>query len=941
MAFLQWRRFNFFEKQILKDESNPFSDLLRKTRITCSSSGGSHIIVGDSNGWIHIIDRQLQFSSFVAYKVIVSHCHQVISSAYLFTVGGDEAGINPVVKIWNREKLNAEGVPYCSRVIRLSTGLIPSPVTAIDVLDTMMMCIAFADGHILLFRGDITRDKNCKQKLIAISTSPVTGLAFKVNNTPGIKSMHKQIILFISTSKEIISYNVTTRDKEIKTILDAFGCDVRCSCLKNDPKQLEALFIVGRKDAIYFYQTDERGPCVAFEGEKLMLYWYRNYLIVIGKETPTSINNEKLNEVQNMQIITIYDISHKFIAYSSPIPPVSEVFGEWGSLYCITTDGRVVYLRESDTQTKLEMLFKKNQFSLAIDLAKSQQYDSDALSDIFKHYGDHLYRKGDHDAAIAQYIHTIGRLEASYVIQKFLDAQRIHNLTAYLQALHRKGLANEDHTTLLINCYVKLKDKSKLDEFLKSDEYDANICHYDVETAIKVLRQAGYYDNALYLATKHKRNDSFLNISLEDKHDANAAIDYMKHMDWPEVCDYMKKYGRILMNEEPDKTTDILKRLCTEYKPEEQSLDDQIVTGLDLLTMSERQRPNPEEFIHIFVKNSQKLIDFLEYMIEMRDNDCSAEVHNTLLELYLQSYKTEIKEDGLAIKESQILKLLKNNEAKYEVEQAMVLCQMSHFDAGLLYLYEKAKMFKPILNYYISNGNGANVLEICQKYGNEDSNLWVDALWYFSKTEDNEKTIKVINEIETKRLLQPIMIIEILSRSESATLAVVKDYLVRWLTRENEQMAENDKLIDQFKDDTERMRQQIDEMRSAPKVFQATKCSACNHQLELPSVHFLCDHSYHHHCFESYAAENDSDCPLCLPENRKILSQIHTLENVKNVNEMFEKQLQESDDCFTVISNYFSQGIFNRLSPLTDESVLQSGASGRPNTLNLVNYNTF
>lgn len=62
---------------------------------------------------------------------------------------------------------------------------------------------------------------------------------------------------------------------------------------------------------------------------------------------------------------------------------------------------------------------------------------------------------------------TIGKLEPSYVIRKFLDAQRIHNLTAYLQTLHRQSLANADHTTLLLNCYTKLKDSSKLEEFIK------------------------------------------------------------------------------------------------------------------------------------------------------------------------------------------------------------------------------------------------------------------------------------------------------------------------------------------------------------------------------------------------------------------------------------------------------------------------------------------
>jgi len=49
----------------------------------------------------------------------------------------------------------------------------------------------------------------------------------------------------------------------------------------------------------------------------------------------------------------------------------------------------------------------------------------------------------------------------SFIITLFHDtffSFRIHNLTAYLQALHKEGLANEDHTILLLNCYTKLKD---------------------------------------------------------------------------------------------------------------------------------------------------------------------------------------------------------------------------------------------------------------------------------------------------------------------------------------------------------------------------------------------------------------------------------------------------------------------------------------------------
>ncbi len=59
---------------------------------------------------------------------------------------------------------------------------------------------------------------------------------------------------------------------------------------------------------------------------------------------------------------------------------------------------------------------------------------------------------------------------------KFLDAQRIHNLTKFLQALHEKKKADPDHTTLLLSCYTKLKDVNQLDKFIAADwEFSAEV----------------------------------------------------------------------------------------------------------------------------------------------------------------------------------------------------------------------------------------------------------------------------------------------------------------------------------------------------------------------------------------------------------------------------------------------------------------------------------
>lgn len=111
------------------------------------------------------------------------------------------------------------------------------------------------------------------------------------------------------------------------------------------------------------------------------------------------------------------------------------------------------------------------------------------LVDIFKQYGDHLCNKGDYTGAVEQYVKTIGKLEPSYVIRKFLDSQHIEKLTMYLQALHKERQATEDHTTLLLNCYTKMSNtlgqNEGLKRFILSKDSDLS---YDVDVAIRVCR---------------------------------------------------------------------------------------------------------------------------------------------------------------------------------------------------------------------------------------------------------------------------------------------------------------------------------------------------------------------------------------------------------------------------------------------------------------------
>ena len=107
------------------------------------------------------------------------------------------------------------------------------------------------------------------------------------------------------------------------------------------------------------------------------------------------------------------------------------------------------------------------------------------------------------------------------------------------------GLANSDHTTLLLNTYTKLKDVARLDSFIKTESKRSNLVAagtdgdysekqqelpFDLDTAIRVCRQAGYFDHASYLAKKYERHEDYLRIQIEDAGNYKLALAYLRRL---------------------------------------------------------------------------------------------------------------------------------------------------------------------------------------------------------------------------------------------------------------------------------------------------------------------------------------------------------------------------------------------------------------------------
>lgn len=942
----QWRKFEFFEEKFAGKCSIP-EDVTGK--ITCCSSGRGKVVVGCDDGTVSLLDRGLKFNyGFPAHSSSVQFIQQLKQRNFLVTVGEDER-VSPqlsamCLKVFDMDKMQPESSsttsPDCIQILRIFTNQFPeAKITSFVVLEEappiLLIAIGLDNGCIYCIKGDIARERITRFKLEVESVSDksqlsITGLAFRVDG--------QALLLFAVTPTSVTLFSLHNQPSRRQT-LDQIGCNVNGVTL-SDHSEL----IVGRPEAVYFYEVDGRGPCWAFEGEKRFIGWFRGYLLCVIADQRNGKNT-----------FNIYDLKNRLIAQSLVVKEVSHMLCEWGNIILIMTDRSALCIGEKDMESKLDMLFKKNLYTVAINLVQSQQADAAATAEVLRKYGDHLYSKQDYDEAMAQYIHTIGHLEPSYVIQKFLDAQRIHNLTNYLEKLHEKGLASKDHTTLLLNCYTKLKDVEKLNLFIKRED-GVGEQKFDVETAIRVCRAANYHEHAMYVAKKAGMHEWYLKILLEDLGRYEEALQYISSLEHSQAGVTVKEYGKILIEHKPVETIEILMRLCTE-EGESSKRGTSNGTYISML-------PSPVDFLNIFIHQPQSLMNFLEkYTNKLKDPPAQVEIHNTLLELYLSNDlnfplmsqfstsggltfsgressgaaviprsesngKLTVDKNDLKNEKERLerlekgLRLLKSawpsdlEHPLYDVDLAIILCEMNAFKEGLLYIYEKMKLYKEVIACYMQAHDHEGLIACCKKLGDSDKGgdptLWADLLKYFGELgEDCTKEVKdVLTYIERDDILPPIIVLQTLSRNPCLTLSVIKDYIARKLEQESKMIEEDRRSIEKYQEETLAMRKEIQDLRTNARIFQLSKCTACTFTLDLPAVHFMCMHSFHQRCL----GDNEKECPECAPEYRSVLEMKRSLEQNSKDQDHFFQQVKSSKDGFSVIAKYFGKGVISKTS---------------------------
>lgn len=653
--------------------------------MSCVVAGADHVFVGTPDGTLRLLDHSFKtVQSFKAHETgSITHIKQIPNSSLLVTLA-EELPNEPTLKVWALDKPEKKtGTPRCLCSVPIQNGRKPFPVSAFAALrDMSQVAVGFANGAVTVVRGDFIHDRGTKQRTVLETDEPITGLEFREGNLT---------TLFISTTSRISTLIISGKGQgQPARALDEHGCAVGCMIKDTTSNDI----IVARDDAVYAYGPRGRGASYAYEGAKKMVAMYKDYVMLVSPPKNNSLTRSaplrsfgtgQADDLYNTTTFTILNTDLKLIAHSEDLPSrVNYIFSAWGDVFILTLDGKLFRYHEKTFQQKLDILYSREYYVLAINLAQKEKVDPVQQNVIFRRYGDFLYLKGDYDTAMQQYLRAIDNTEPSQIIRKFLDNQRIRNLIEYLEELHEHHKASSDHTTLLLNCYAKLKDVEKLEEFIKSP----GDLKFDLDTAILMCRQGGYSEQAAFLARKHTEHGLVVDILIEDLKKYEEALAYVWRLEPVPAYNNITKYGTVLLEHSSKDTTQLFIDYFTgNFRPKKDAVVVQeiptaqsgglgsmansavsavqsLASILPLPYMStdaprtpggtkttqqviettvedeyvEYEVPKPRAAFSAFIDHPDEFIVFLEACIESADvkEEDKADLYTTLFEMYLQ-----------------------------------------------------------------------------------------------------------------------------------------------------------------------------------------------------------------------------------------------------------------------------------------------------------------
>ncbi|KAG2070502.1 kinase-like protein [Suillus decipiens] len=144
-----------------------------------------------------------------------------------------------------------------------------------------------------------------------------------------------------------------------------------------------------------------------------LIHTHLNYVIVVSLLTTVATTSPATRKLAaqaaggdgDASRATVFDMEHMVVGYTGMFV---EGIKKWAEIHLCKT------LRVAC----------KGSISACIKSSQTQCLDESYVADIHRQYGDYLDTKGDWGGAMTCYVEAIGWVKPSYVVRKFLDAQR-------------------------------------------------------------------------------------------------------------------------------------------------------------------------------------------------------------------------------------------------------------------------------------------------------------------------------------------------------------------------------------------------------------------------------------------------------------------------------------------------------------------------------------
>lgn len=475
-----------------------------------------------------------------------------------------------------------------------------------------------------------------------------------------------------------------------------------------------------------------------------------------------------------------------------------------------------------------------------------------------------------------------------------------------------------------------------------------------------MLHSAGYNDHAVFVALAAGRTDDYLSILLEDCHRFDEGLKYIRGLGRRRAAAALHKFGKLLLQGDAVATTALLMELClpaaptTTITPSHQQLE------VDQQQQEEEKVDakfvaNLTDFTHLYTERPDDLQYACVTILAMGHPDLPSKqtLYHTLLDLYLcttsdsttanndstnrigssSSAATPINNGGsktsVPAGHAEALELLKRGwppgqDPAYDVDRALTTCRLHEFHQGLVFLYTNRRDFREAAAVLADAHDWPALLEMCQVHGSAatggDPEVWHDALEQLSSPAAaspgaDAALRELLSRIEADEVMPPMAVLPVLAKNPHLRLELVRDYVIRALESDNRTIAADMEEAQRLKEEVEKAEDAVKKLTTEPVIFQSSRDSQTGAPLELPSVHFLCGHSFNLRTLGDGA--EGQECPLCASEHRKVreLQQSHRAS--AGDTDAFFRQLKAAPDGFGLVAEYFGKGLLNNTSVST------------------------